>query len=72
MVLKGETHHRDLLRSSLTEDSVANCLAVICLDFMQPWLIEESLEKWLGMFMIQLVYHVCLVFMCLLWDILIS
>jgi len=46
-VLEGETHHRDLLRTSLTEDSVANCLAVICLDFMQPWLIEESLEKWL-------------------------
>eukprot|EP00026_Physarum_polycephalum_P007546 Phypoly_transcript_07609.p1 GENE.Phypoly_transcript_07609~~Phypoly_transcript_07609.p1 ORF type:complete len:479 (+),score=89.37 Phypoly_transcript_07609:89-1525(+) len=46
-ILEGETHHRDLLRASLTEDSVANGLAVICLDFIQPWLIEESLEKWL-------------------------
>lgn len=46
--LEGEPAHSDLLRLALNESTVANALALIVLDFSQPWTLAATLKKWLG------------------------
>lgn len=45
--LEGEPAHSDLLRFALNEATVATALALIVLDFSQPWALAATLRKWL-------------------------
>jgi len=45
--LEGDVEHKQLLKIALTPSNIANSLAIICLDFSQPWRMIESLNRWL-------------------------
>lgn len=45
--LEGEVELKDLLKFALNPNTINNFLALITLDFSQPWNLIESLNKWL-------------------------
>ncbi|EGC34618.1 dynein light intermediate chain [Dictyostelium purpureum] len=46
--LEGESSQNDLLKFALSKENIENSMVIITLDFSQPWLLVESLKKWLG------------------------
>lgn len=45
--LEGEEHHKELLKFSLNAKNLHKSAVVIALDYSKPWLLEESLTRWL-------------------------
>jgi len=45
--LEGDVGHAPLVDFALNEKNIANSVVLVVLDFSQPWLLVESLEKWL-------------------------
>jgi len=39
--------HAPLVDFALNEKNISNSVVLVVLDFSQPWLLVESLEKWL-------------------------
>lgn len=46
--LEGESAHSDLLQFALNANTAPHALALIVLDFTQPWALASNLKKWLG------------------------
>ena len=45
--LEGDVGHAPLLDFALNDKNITKSLAMVVLDFSQPWTLVESLEKWL-------------------------
>lgn len=45
--LEGDVGHAPLLDFALNEQNLSKSMAIVVLDFSQPWTLVESFEKWL-------------------------
>ena len=46
--LEGVSRHAGLLNFALTKERLAHSMALIVLDFLQPWALPRCLLKWLA------------------------